>query len=230
MKKAILLVFMTLFAVGFSQPLQFTVRGAYAFGANSEALREVRFMHQMIPFYTGSGVMKYLSTEVSAGCNGKELKATGRGDTLTAEQREVISQAEPGTDIVITIKYTFNNKIVPDKQAYTIQHVITVLPEVTASFASYKEMLQYLKLNTIDKLCDPNCKKFPFATVRFTVNENGDVIGVRIGETSADPKVDEVLIEAIRNMPKWKPAQNSKGKKVKQEFQFSIGTDVKTGC
>jgi TonB family protein len=230
MKKIYLIVFIALFAAGFSQSLQFTVRGAYTYGANSEALREVRFMRQIIPYNTSTGIVNYISTEVLAGCNGKEMRATGKGDTLTADQREVISQAEPGTDIVINIKYSFNNKIVQDKEVYTLQHVITVLPEVTASFASYKEMLKYLKENTVEKLCDPIYKKFPFATVRFTVNENGDVIGVRIDQSSEDIQVDEVLLEAIKHMPKWIPAQNSKGKKVKQEFQFTIGTNVKTGC
>lgn len=230
MKKSLILLLTLGISLGFSQTLRFMVRGAYTYGVNSEALREVRSLKQIIPYHTGKGIMSYVSTEVKASCNGNEMIAKGKGDSLTAEQRYVLSQAEPGTDVLVNIHYKYNQKVVQDNSTYTLQHAITILPEVGASFTNVSEMQQYLKENTVDKLCDPTCKTFAIATVRFTINEEGEVISVRIDETSADPKVDEVILEAIKHMPKWKPAQNAKGKKVKQEFEFAIGTDVKVGC
>jgi hypothetical protein len=36
-----------------------------------------------------------------------------------------------------------------------------------------------------------------------------------------------MLLDLIKNMPKWKPAINTNGVKVKQDFVFSVGAG---GC
>ena len=41
-------------------------------------------------------------------------------------------------------------------------------------------------------------------------------------------KTDKLLLEVINGMPKWKPAENAKGVKVKQDFEFIGGFMV--GC
>ena len=56
----------------------------------------------------------------------------------------------------------------------------------------------------------------------FTVNEEGEIVNAKISQTSGDSKTDKLFVEAINKMPKWKPAQNSKGVKVKQEFIFNL--------
>ncbi|MBK6838306.1 MAG: hypothetical protein IPG90_08535 [Bacteroidetes bacterium] len=63
--------------------------------------------------------------------------------------------------------------------------------------------------------------------VRFTVNEEGEIIDPKIKVTTNNPKSDKLLLDAIRNMPKWKPATNSQGGKMKQDFEFAMGTG---GC
>jgi len=45
----------------------------------------------------------------------------------------------------------------------------------------------------------------------------------QLSKTSGDQKTDKLLLKAINKMPKWKPAENSDGIKVKQEFEFSVG-------
>ena len=110
MKKSLILLLSLSISLGFSQTLKFMVRGAYTYGVNSEALREVRSLKQIIPYHTGKGIMTYVSTEVKASCNGNEMIAKGKGDSLTTEQRYVLSQAEPGTDVLVNINYKYNQK------------------------------------------------------------------------------------------------------------------------
>jgi TonB family protein len=59
--------------------------------------------------------------------------------------------------------------------------------------------------------------------VKFTVNEEGGIMNPKMLRTSRDSKADKLVLEAISKMPKWKPAQNSKGVKVKQEFTVPFG-------
>lgn len=88
-------------------------------------------------------------------------------------------------------------------------------------------MTQYLRENAINKIPETTSKQLQQALVGFTVNEKGAIANVQISKTSGDPNTDKLLLEAINKMPKWRPAEDSKGVKVKQEFEFSVGN---VGC
>ena len=104
-----------------------------------------------------------------------------------------------------------------------------MVPETEAQYlGGYQLLKQYLKENAIDKISETNAKQLQLATVRFTINEEGQIIDAQIFKTSEDEKIDKLLLEAINKMPKWKPAENFNGIKVKQKFEFSVGNIV--GC
>jgi len=63
--------------------------------------------------------------------------------------------------------------------------------------------------------------------VRFTIDENGEVINTEMHMSSEIDKVDKLMLKTIQKMPKWKPAQTSNGTLVKQDFEFSVGVP---GC
>ena len=88
-------------------------------------------------------------------------------------------------------------------------------------------MTQYLRENAINKIPETTSKQLQQVIVGFTVNEEGKIANVQISKTSGDPNTDKLLLEAINKMPKWRPAEDSKGVKVKQEFEFSVGN---VGC
>jgi TonB family protein len=64
-------------------------------------------------------------------------------------------------------------------------------------------------------------KNIDRALVKFTVNEKGQVENAKISRSTTDPKIDLLLLNATTNMPKWTPAKNRQGRKVKQEFSVS---------
>ena len=88
-------------------------------------------------------------------------------------------------------------------------------------------MKEYLKENGIDKISEKALGIFQQALISFTVDTDGNITDAEISQTSGDPETDKVLLDALNKMPKWKPAENSKGIKVKQEFEFSVGNG---GC
>ena len=98
------------------------------------------------------------------------------------------------------------------------------VPAIQAEYiGGYKQLTKYLKDNVVNKLppttSNQNIEK---VVVKFFVDENGKTTGATIFKTSTDPKVDKLFIDAINNMPQWKPAENPKGKKTKQEFTIPL--------
>ena len=105
---------------------------------------------------------------------------------------------------------------------------VTVVPEIEAEFiGGHEQLTQYLKENAIDKISETDSKTMQQAIVSFTVNEKGAITNAQISTTSGDPEIDKLLMKAITRMPKWKPAENAMGIKVKQDFQFTVGNG---GC
>ena len=145
------------------------------------------------------------------------------------KQRGILKNADTGTDIVVNVKYNLKNSTATDGEVRLINFSYTVIPEIEAVYPGGDPVLkQYLKKNAIDKIAEPVANALKLTTVRFTINEEGQVTNARITTTSEDAKIDNLLLETINKMPKWKPAENAQGIKVKQEFEFRVGNSF--GC
>ena len=84
-------------------------------------------------------------------------------------------------------------------------------------------LFKYLKTNVSDKV-SPTDNGTPVEKVvaKFYVDENGKTTDAKIVKTSRHQNIDKQLINAIYAMPKWTPAENPKGKKVRQEITIPI--------
>jgi TonB family protein len=186
-------------------------------------------MADIIPYYPAQWIMSYVSVEILATCDGKAMTATSASDTLSTEQKSILNTVDLGTDIVINITYKSKNSVTNNNEISRMNYSATVIPEIEAEYPSgFQQMTQYLKENAINKISDTTSKQIQQVLVRFTVNEEGEITNAQVFKTSGDLKTDKLLLEVINKMPKWKPAEDSKGMKVKQEFEFSVG--AATGC
>jgi hypothetical protein len=177
-------------------------------------------------------VIDYESVQIIATCYGKTVTAQGKGDVLNFEQKNILNMADNGSDLLIKIKFRFKS----DKGASSVitndlvegSLAITVLPEKEAEFpVSFLLVADHFKKALKEKMPKSNPKN---ASIKFTVDENGVAGNGRMGISSGNKKIDKVLLEAITNMPKWKPAKNSKGIAVKQEFHVMLGAQPMDGC
>jgi len=75
----------------------------------------------------------------------------------------------------------------------------------------------------MDKISASVFRKYNLAAVKFTVNEEGQIIDTHVSWPSNDEKTNELLLAGISNMPRWNPAEYANGVKVKQEFAFTVG-------
>lgn len=227
-KHAITLILLLPFIAGFSQDLNFEVHGTYARSIKKEKLNNPKTLSDITSDYPASWISDYISAEITATCNGKVLKAVSPNDALSSEQINLLNTADLATDIVIDVHYWYKNSVTDVKEMNDMHFALTVVPEIEAEYLGGNQLMtQYLKENTINKISEAKSKTLQAATVKFTIDEEGEIANVQISKTSGDRKIDKLLLKAIHKMPKWRPAENSKGIKVKQDFVFNIGSG---GC
>lgn len=174
-------------------------------------------------------LFNYVSVEISTICDGNQITAAGSSDTLTTEQKNILSTAAMGTDIHIKIKFRYKNKPNYGKQSADKlnegEYSVTIVPDTEAAYpGGFKQFTKYLTENVFNKTGEPkSTEKIQQAILKFTVDEEGQIVNASIAKSSTDPKIDELLLEATNKMPRWIPAQNSKGENVKQEFSIPLG-------
>lgn len=212
----------------FTQNLWYDIHGAYTHSVTKEKLKVTKSLSELNPGYPANWLADFISTEISSTCNGKPMKAVSTSSNLTIEQKNILNTADIGADIILNVKYKSQNSATGKIETRIMNFVVTVIPEVEAEYrGGHLEMKKYLKDNVIDKNYDLVSKESLKGKVRFIIDEEGRIENVKITESTGDAKADKSLLDAIIQMPKWKPAENSKGVKVKQEFEFGVGN---SGC
>ena len=201
-----------LFQSVYSEDLNFRIHGAYERSVKMEKLKEAKSLIDIREGYPTSWVTNYLSVELLTTGNGKEMKALGTNEILTKEQKNILNMADIGTSININVKYFTKNAVTAKTEIRTMNFSVMVVPEIEAEYrGGYDQMTKYFKENAINKISENNSKELPKGRLRFTVNEEGYIINAHVLESSKDSEIDKLLIDVINRMPKWNPAENSKG-------------------
>jgi TonB family protein len=199
---------------------------------------QARFDKQLITIYPQGSIypqdnfkylISYVSVDISTICNGKVLSSQNSSDILTSEQKTILVLAEPGTDIKIKIKFRFNNEAIDHASAVDKikegEYVVTVIPQTEAEYpGGFNAFSEYFIKNVFNIIPEQSAaESLQQAVLKFTISEEGQIVNARMSKTSTDPKIDELILEATNKMPRWMPAQNSKGMKIKQEFSIPLG-------
>ncbi len=213
-----------------SEDLRYEVRGMYSRAIEKEKLSEAKVISDIISDYPINWITDYISIEILGTCNGEFMTAIGPNAVLTDEQKNILSKADMASDVVINVKYTYKVPIDNIIEKNTMHVLMTVVPDKQAEYiGGYDQLINYLKEKSIYQFSETDPKKFRQVVVRFTVNEEGKTIDVKIPNASVTSKAEQLLIDVINNMPQWKPAENAQGTKVKQEFELIVGNNV-GGC
>jgi len=176
--------------------------------------------------YNFNKIVDYVSVEILASSNGKTISSKSNGNQLTAEQKRILQTADLGSDINIKINFKFKNQTIKsvgsDNKINEGNLAITVVPETEAEYpGGFAQLSDYFNENIFNRISDrKETDKILMASVKFTVNEDGRISDTKISKTSSDPKIDKLIIDQTAKMPKWNPAKNSEGVKIKQEFSI----------
>lgn len=233
MKTSLLtLAFALVCGSGFSQNLKFDLTKNNKQPVTKEKLSEAKLVSDVILDYPSLWIVDCISTELLGSVNGKTLSATGSGELLSQEQKNLLQGIDMCSDLTLKMNYTFKNGINNTLENDMMKYRALVVPTTEAEFpGGEKEMTAYLEKKAGEKIPETASKTSYGAIVRFTVNEDGEIASARILTPSQNKKVDALLLNAIYKMPKWKPAQNLNGTKVKQEFELRVGSAIGgSGC
>lgn len=236
----LVLLFITFPYFGSSQDsltneLQYEVNRVYPFiSVSKEKLNEAQTLSDLQDeinnlghYYKSTMVKEYISVEILTSYKGGTRKVVSKNDTLSKEQKNIINMADVGTDISVKIQYIPENTLTHN-DIKQIDFTFTIEPEIEAKYpGGQKQLKQYLEENAIDKIPEGSFKDYDLTAIQFTIGEEGEIIDAHIFEsgyqTYKNEKVEKMLLETIRNMPCWTPAEYSNGTKIKQEFVLTVG-------
>jgi TonB family protein len=186
-----------------------------------------------LPQESYSNILYFISMDITTMNNGKTMLSKGVSNLITKEQKSILMAADAGTDIHIKIRFKYKNtgkvSYYDLEQIKEGDYTVTVIPETEAEYpGGFPAITNYINRNVFDKIPNKSdLSRNPPAVVKFTINEDGHISDARISRTSRNTKVDKLLLDAIIKMPNWKPAKDSKGKNIKQEYSIPLGND---GC
>lgn len=220
-----LLLFFSLFNHVFSQNSWYNYFGKSSQYIKQGKIKESKFVTDILPGY--HNLINFFSTEISV--DGKNISSRGTGDTLNQGQKSILFNTEIGS--IISIKVTFSYKdsafdnLGTNSKIKEIISLVTIIPEVEAEYPGGQDQMQKYLIEKVTTKITPagTAEKVQNALLKFTIGENGNVMDAKIIRSSTDPEIDAILIEAINAMPKWKPAENELGKKIKREISFPFG-------
>jgi TonB family protein len=173
--------------------------------------------------YKPSWIQEYQSVEISAVHQGKWKKVTGKNETLSPAQKDLMENADVGTSISVVVRYIPKNSL-KHNDPKALDFTVAVLTDQDAVYTGGQEKLQqYLKANAIDQIPAGTFTGYAMAAITFTVNAEGEIEKAQVFESSQDEAVDALLVTAIQNMPCWMPAGYASGVKVPQEFVLIVG-------
>lgn len=234
MKRNFLTLLLTFLAgAGFAQAAGFNVFGTLTNPYSEpyqlltlDTLSKASTLRDINAKYRPDWVASYISVEIATTCAGSVRKAVSKDDVLTGEQLELLKTATPGCKIDVEVDYIPANNLTYNPPR-TLGFSLRPAPIFEAKFpGGAPQLRRYLRENILDEISTANAGSVKLAKVRFTVTESGQVTDVRVFESSGEETVDNLILEAICNMPAWQPAKNAKGGEIPQEFEFSMGTDL----
>jgi TonB family protein len=179
--------------------------------------------------YNYNKIVDYVSVVILALNNGKVVSSQSTGNQLTQEQKQILRTADIGADIDIKINFKFKNQA--DKGVGLENKInegnltITVVPETEAEYpGGFAQLSDYFNKNVFNKISiESGADKILNASVKFTINEDGRITNTKMSKSSTDPQIDKLILDQTSKMPKWNPARNSEGVKIKQEYSIPFG-------
>lgn len=208
----------------------FELKGTYLHPVKQSRLLAAKSLGDLSAGYPKNWLKEYVSAEIKSNHQGKFQKATSANDRLTAEQTNMIRGLGIEDEIFINVDYKSMNAVTEKTEIRSMNYSMTVVPETEAEFiGGFGSMKKYFRENVINPIAAANPENIRQSKVRFTVNPDGSIGNTRVIRTSGDPETDTLIMNRINRMPKWKPAQNLQGVKIKQDFEFILYTGNE-GC
>lgn len=190
-----------------------------------DQLKEAKTVEDIYPTKETENVTQYSETELSYyTAFGKQI-IKAQGKNLSDNQLNAIASLDISSTFFLKSYVKYKN----EKFTKELFYAFSVVPKSSASYqGGYEQLIDELKANTIQATTQFKANEIPLARVKFRVSETGKVTNSEIHAYSGNLEVDNILINAVKQLKTdWKPATNKQGEKVAQDLFFFFGMD---GC
>lgn len=175
--------------------------------------------------YNYNNLIDFISSEITVISNKKATSIQNTSLLLSSQQKLILNNADLNSDINIKIKFKIKKQ--PYDSPEFVSKIesgeinIAVIPDQEAEFpGGYKQATAYFSNNFIDVV---GAKKAAAIDAKFTVNEIGQITDVQLMYLAKDNKINLLIMDVLKKMPKWKPAMILNGTRVSQEFYIAFG-------
>lgn len=232
--------FLVLTSFGFAQEtvsseLQFEVNKIYPYiSISKQELKEAQTIsdfnnevNDLHLSYKTEWIKEFISVDISTTIDGQIHNSTSKDEVLTPKQKAMMLRTDSGASITIHVKYIPNNDL-KTNEAKELSFTCSIDPKFDAKYPTGQEQLKkYLKEKAINKIPANSYQGYEMSAIKFTIDEEGKVVNVHnFGaqyQASHKEAIDQLLLEAISNMPCWEPAQYADETTIAQEFVLTVG-------
>lgn len=209
-------------------PFYYYVGSKYQKTITKSQLNKVELVDDLIVKYPSSWIDEYEKVEIITSKNGYERNAIAPNNILTDEQKSLFNSMLYGDSYSLSVKFWSKNVVTNKLEEREIYINMSVVPEQEAEYiGGYETMISYIKENSSKKISDHGLAMLDPASMQFTINKQGEIEDLFLNQSSGDKNIDAILMNTLKNMPKWKPAEDASGSNVDQTFVFNFGMD---GC
>ncbi len=178
--------------------------------------------------YKPSWVSKYISVEIQVCQDGELVKATSQNDIFTQAQKNLLAKADVEKEIQVKINYWPKNNLILNEPKM-IDFSFSIDPKNKATFPEGEAALnEYLGKNVISKIPSNLFENYDMTAIKFTINTAGKIHHAEVfrGEYQDKKfaKINQQLLDAVRKMPDWKPANYVDGTLTDQTFVLTVGS------
>lgn len=186
-------------------------------------LNEANTLSDLNHYYKSDWVKEYKSVQITTMTKGKKSTLTSITDQLTSEQKQAIINADNGSDIEVAIKYSPSNNL-SSNDVKKMDFSFRIDPERVATYKDGQDKLdQYISETIMKKVTLEDVPQYQVAAVKFTIDEEGQVIDAHVAQSSTNTNADQLILNTVCEMPKWQSAKYTDGTKTKQEFVLTVG-------
>ena len=188
-----------------------------------EKLKDVESLSDINGYYESSWVRDYVSVEVSGFRNGKIEQVLGNNDILNDEQLNLIKSIDTGSKVSVIVKYMPKNNLKINEMK-EMNFTFSIDPDNEAVYSNgNKGLNEYLRKNVLEKVSIDAFKQYQLAAYKFIISKDGEVVSPSVFWSSENEDLDQLVLDAICNMPKWKPARYADGTEISQEYVLTVG-------
>ena len=188
-----------------------------------EQFNEIERYTELDIHFKSEWIGKFISADITVIVNGKQKVLKANDHYITEELKSAIADADSGEKVKVSYQYI--PKSGPNvKDTRKDGFSFAILPEQDASFpGGIDNMNKYFSDAKINKVTSDDIDIYNLAAIKFTVNDNGDIVNPHVVSKSKHNYVDSLLLNAICDMPSWNPAKYDDGTRIAQDFVLTVG-------